>query len=45
VCTGLSDGDREHLHVEGAGHYGTFSGRRWREQVAPALRAFIRRSA
>jgi poly(3-hydroxybutyrate) depolymerase len=30
-------------HVESAvGHYGTFSGRRWRESIAPLVRAFIR---
>jgi poly(3-hydroxybutyrate) depolymerase len=25
----------------GAGHYGIFSGRRWREQVYPQVRDFI----
>ncbi|MFN5448304.1 MAG: hypothetical protein ACK48Z_02730, partial [Burkholderiales bacterium] len=29
--------------VPGAGHYGIFSGRRWREQVAPKISDFIRR--
>jgi poly(3-hydroxybutyrate) depolymerase len=34
---------REHHHLEakGAGHYGIFSGRRWREVVYPHVRAFI----
>lgn len=36
-----------HLHateiVEGAGHYGIFSGRRWRRMVYPRIRAFIAR--
>ena len=45
LCSAIPDSRRQHLHVEGAGHYGTFSGRRWREQVAPALRAFLRRAA
>jgi len=27
--------------VEGAGHYGIFSGRRWREMVYPEVRDFI----
>ena len=45
LCSGIPDARREHLHVEDAGHYGTFSGRKWRGQVAPALRAFIRRSS
>jgi len=29
--------------VEGAGHYGIFSGRRWREKVYPEIKAFIAR--
>jgi len=33
---------KEHLLLEGAGHYGTFSGRRFRERVAPRMRAFFR---
>ncbi|MBN3585986.1 hypothetical protein JYB64_26695, partial [Algoriphagus aestuarii] len=32
---------RQHLTVKGAGHYGIFSGRRWREQVYPQVRDFI----
>jgi poly(3-hydroxybutyrate) depolymerase len=27
--------------VKGAGHYGIFSGRRWREKVYPQVRDFI----
>ena len=33
---------KEHHLQEGAGHYGTFSGRRFREGIAPRLRAFFR---
>jgi poly(3-hydroxybutyrate) depolymerase len=29
------------LTIEGAGHYGTFSGRRWRQIVYPQVRDFI----
>jgi len=29
--------------VEGAGHYGIFSGRRWRESVYPQVRDFFAR--
>jgi poly(3-hydroxybutyrate) depolymerase len=29
--------------IEGAGHYGIFSGRRWRETVYPQVRDFIRK--
>jgi len=45
LCTGVAAGDREHFTVEGAGHYGIFSGRRWREQVYPQVRAFIARNS
>jgi poly(3-hydroxybutyrate) depolymerase len=33
--------ERQHLEVEGAGHYGIFSGRRWRDIVYPQLVKFI----
>ena len=45
LCTGIADRERQHLTVEGAGHYGIFSGRRWRGQVYPQLRDFIARYA
>ena len=35
--------DRKHHHTaKGAGHYGIFSGRRWREEIYPLVREFIR---
>ena len=41
LLTGLPAG-MKHLYVqEGAGHYGVFSGSRWREGVYPQLRRFI----
>jgi poly(3-hydroxybutyrate) depolymerase len=45
LCTGIADADRQHITVEGAGHYGIFSGRRWRDQVYPQVRDFIARYA
>lgn len=45
LCTGIDEANREHLTVEGAGHYGIFSGRRWRTQVYPQIREFIARHA
>ncbi|PZQ71528.1 MAG: polyhydroxyalkanoate depolymerase, partial [Variovorax paradoxus] len=39
LCTHISGG--EHYEVKGAGHYGIFSGRRWRDLVYPRVRAFI----
>jgi poly(3-hydroxybutyrate) depolymerase len=45
LCTGIKAANKQHLTVEGAGHYGIFSGRRWREMVYPQVRAFIRKYA
>ncbi|MFM8865263.1 MAG: polyhydroxyalkanoate depolymerase [Limnohabitans sp.] len=41
LCSGIPKNHRQHLEVEGAGHYGIFSGRRWREVVYPLVRQFI----
>ncbi|MGY4829572.1 polyhydroxyalkanoate depolymerase [Sphaerotilaceae bacterium SBD11-9] len=41
LCTGIPKARQFHYDVEGAGHYGIFSGRRWREKVYPELRDFI----
>ena len=42
LCTGLPSKEQRHIEVKGAGHYGIFSGRRWRESVYPQVRDFIR---
>ncbi|CAG1019982.1 poly(3-hydroxybutyrate) depolymerase [Burkholderiaceae bacterium] len=41
LCTGVPKARQFHYDVEGAGHYGIFSGRRWREHVYPVVRDFI----
>ena len=41
MCSGVPDAQKKHLEATGAGHYGIFSGRRWRDQVYPGVRAFI----
>ena len=43
LCTGISPSRQFHYDVEGAGHYGIFSGRRWRDIVYPHVRDFIAR--
>ena len=43
LCTGIAKKNHAHLEVRGAGHYGIFSGRRWRDEVYPDVRDFIRR--
>ena len=41
MCTGVPAGHKKHFEAKGAGHYGIFSGRRWRDLVYPAVKAFI----
>lgn len=41
ICKGVTDSEQKHLEVPGAGHYGIFSGRRWREVVYPQVKDFI----
>jgi poly(3-hydroxybutyrate) depolymerase len=43
LCEGIPASRRFHYDAEGAGHYGIFSGRRWREKVYPEVRDFIAR--
>jgi len=45
LCTNIIRHDSHHLEVKGAGHYGIFSGRRWREVVYPHVRDFILKHA
>src|SRR5690606_30192035 len=41
LCAAVPSGNRRHFEVPGAGHYGIFSGRRWREMVYPVVKSFI----
>ena len=43
LCTGIVRKERHHLEAKGAGHYGIFSGRRWRDVVYPRVHAFIQK--
>jgi poly(3-hydroxybutyrate) depolymerase len=43
LCTGIPKARQFHYDAVGAGHYGIFSGRRWREQVYPEVKQFIER--
>jgi poly(3-hydroxybutyrate) depolymerase len=45
LCTGIPAKKREHYLAPGVGHYGIFSGRRYREMLYPRIRDFIRRHA
>jgi len=43
LCEGIPKDRQFHYDALGAGHYGIFSGRRWREKVYPEVRGFISR--
>lgn len=45
LCMGIPQDDRRSLTAEKCGHYGIFSGRRWRTIIYPQLRDFIREHA
>ena len=41
LCLNIPRDRREHYVAPGVGHYGIFSGRRWREMIFPRVRDFI----
>ncbi len=41
LCSGIASEHKTHYDVPGAGHYGIFSGKRWRDLVYPKVKAFI----
>jgi poly(3-hydroxybutyrate) depolymerase len=41
LCSGIPKSLQQHYEAKGAGHYGIFSGRRWREMVYPQVKSFI----
>jgi len=43
LCTNIPPRRRDHYLVPNVGHYGIFSGRKWRETIAPRVAKFIRR--
>jgi poly(3-hydroxybutyrate) depolymerase len=43
LCSNLPDNMRRHHFQKSVGHYGVFNGRRWREQISPRVKEFIRR--
>lgn len=45
LCANLAPSRREIHTARSCGHYGIFSGRRWREQICPKITAFIRKHA
>jgi poly(3-hydroxybutyrate) depolymerase len=43
LCKGIPDRARQHFLAKGVGHYGIFSGRKYREMIYPRIREFISR--
>ena len=41
LCSAIPKEHQRHYEAKGAGHYGIFSGRRWREMVYPVVKSFI----
>ncbi|HEY2022007.1 polyhydroxyalkanoate depolymerase [Paraburkholderia sp.] len=41
LCSGIPAKNKQHFTAEKCGHYGIFSGRRWRTIIYPQLRDFI----
>ncbi|MFN0316055.1 MAG: polyhydroxyalkanoate depolymerase [Burkholderiales bacterium] len=44
LCTGIGAKRRRHLCVQEVGHYGIFSGRRFRESIYPEIREFLNKA-
>jgi poly(3-hydroxybutyrate) depolymerase len=45
LCTGIPAEKHQHFTAPKCGHYGIFSGRRWREIICPMIGEFIRKNA
>jgi poly(3-hydroxybutyrate) depolymerase len=43
LCKGIPERDKQHFLAKGVGHYGIFSGRKYREMIYPRIREFIHR--
>ena len=41
LCKGIPARDSQHFVAKGVGHYGIFSGRKYREMIYPRIREFI----
>ncbi len=41
LCSNIKDIDKQHFTAPACGHYGIFSGKRWREIISPKITSFI----
>lgn len=44
MCSNIPAARKQHYTAKGAGHYGIFSGRRWRQTICPKIAEFIRQA-
>jgi poly(3-hydroxybutyrate) depolymerase len=42
LCVNIPDDMRVHYERPGVGHYGIFNGRKWRDDIAPRVKTFMR---
>jgi poly(3-hydroxybutyrate) depolymerase len=45
LCAGIPEARKRHFVAADCGHYGLFSGHRWRETIYPTIRDFVRAHA
>ena len=45
LCKGIPAKDKQHFEAKAVGHYGIFSGRKYREMIYPRIKDFIARRA
>ena len=45
LCANLPAAKRRHLLQKGVGHFGIFNGKKWRSEILPQVRSFIRENA
>jgi poly(3-hydroxybutyrate) depolymerase len=45
LCKGIAQAHKQHFLARGVGHYGIFSGRKYREMIYPRIREFIAKHA
>ncbi len=43
LCKGIPPKDKQHYLAPGVGHYGIFSGRKYKEMIYPKIRGFIKK--
>ncbi|HYC37639.1 MAG TPA: polyhydroxyalkanoate depolymerase, partial [Usitatibacter sp.] len=43
LCKSVPERDKQHFLARGVGHYGIFSGRKYREMIYPRIKEFVAR--